>query len=29
MVQKLMINGNFLKVNGKHIMSNGYFAYDG
>ena len=27
--QKLLINGNFLKVNGKHIMSNGYFAYDG
>lgn len=27
--QKLLINGKFLKVNGKHIMSNGYFAYDG
>ena len=27
--QKLLIDGKFLKVNGKHIMSNGYFAYDG
>lgn len=27
--QKLLIGGKFLKVNGKHIMSNGYFAYDG
>lgn len=27
--QKLLIDGKFHKVNGKHIMSNGYFAYDG
>ena len=28
-LQKLMVDGKFLKVNGKHIMSVGYFAYDG
>lgn len=28
-LQKLMVNGEYVKVNGRHIWSNGYFAYDG